>query len=130
MREGVELQGRVAPGTDPVTMDVQKIGRVLSNLLDNALRHTPRGGTVEVRAEASDARVRVEVCDDGEGIRAEDLPRVFERFYRGEKSRSRETGGSGLGLTIVKGIVEAHGGDVGIESRPGTGTRVWFSLPR
>ena len=130
MREGVDLQGRVAPGTDPVTMDVQKIGRVLYNLLDNALRYTPRGGTVEVRAEASDARVRVEVCDDGEGIRAEDLPRVFERFYRGEKSRSRETGGSGLGLTIVKGIVEAHGGDVGIESQPGAGTRVWFSLPR
>jgi signal transduction histidine kinase len=129
-QKGVTLQGSVAPGTDPVEMDVQKVGRVLYNLLDNALRHTPRGGMIEVLATAADDHVRVEVCDDGEGIRGEDLPRVFERFYRGEKSRSRATGGAGLGLAIVKGIVEAHGGDVGIDSQPGKGTRVWFILPQ
>ena len=70
------------------------------------------------------------MCDTGKGIGAEDLPHVFERFYRGEKSRSRATGGAGLGLAIASGIVEAHGGHMGIESTVGQGTRVWFTLPR
>ena len=70
------------------------------------------------------------VQDNGEGIFAEDLPRVFDRFYRGEKSRSQATGGSGLGLAIAKGIVEAHGGQIWAESVPGQGTRIYFNLPR
>jgi signal transduction histidine kinase len=110
-------------------MDAQQIGRVLSNLLGNAVRHTPAGGTVKVQAEAMQDGVRVEISDTGEGISAEDLPHVFERFYRGEKSRSRATGGAGLGLAIAKGIVEAHGGRIGAESTPGEGTRFYFTLP-
>jgi two-component system sensor histidine kinase BaeS len=102
---------------------------VLNNLLDNALRHTPVGGVVRVDASTTAEGVLVEVCDTGEGIRAEDLPHVFERFYRGEKSRNRATGGSGLGLTIAKGIVEAHGGHIGVESAAGQGTRFFFTLP-
>jgi signal transduction histidine kinase len=129
-RQGVVLEGSATPDVDPVRMDVQKIGRVLNNLLDNALRHTPAGGAVRVTTLTTLANVQVEVRDTGEGIRAEDLPRIFERFYRGEKSRSRATGGVGLGLAIAAGIVEAHGGQIGAESTVGQGTRVWFTLPR
>jgi signal transduction histidine kinase len=110
-------------------MDAQKVGRVLNNLLDNAIRHTPAGGTVQVNASAEKKCVRVDVSDTGEGINTEDLQHVFERFYRGEKSRSRETGGSGLGLAIAAGIVEAHGGQIGIESAVDQGTHIWFTLP-
>jgi signal transduction histidine kinase len=129
-RQGVTLKGSATPEVDPVSMDVQKIGRVLNNLLDNALRHTPTGGAVQVTTSASPSNVQVEISDTGEGISEQDLPRVFERFYRGEKSRSRATGGSGLGLAIAAGIVEAHGGQIGAESEVGQGTRVWFTLPR
>jgi signal transduction histidine kinase len=128
-RRGVTLEGTARPEVDPVPMDVQKIGRVLNNLLDNAVRHTPAGGKVSVSAGAEKDCVRVEVCDSGEGIDAGDLPHIFERFYRGEKSRSRATGGAGLGLAIASGIVEAHGGRIGAESAIGQGTRIWFTLP-
>lgn len=129
-RQGVVLEGSVGPGVDPVDMDAQQIGRVLSNLVSNGLRHTPPGGTVRVQATTMAGGVQVEIQDTGEGIDAQDLPHIFERFYRGEKSRSRATGGSGLGLAISKGIVEAHGGEIGAESTPGQGTRFFFTLPR
>jgi signal transduction histidine kinase len=128
-RQDLKLEGSVEPGIDPVSMDTQKIGRVLANLVSNAVRHTPAGGVVEIRAFAAGEAVQVEVRDTGEGIRPEDMPHVFEQFYRGEKSRSRDTGGSGLGLAIAKGIVEAHGGRIGVESTPGQGTRFYFTLP-
>jgi signal transduction histidine kinase len=128
-RQGVSLAGEVDPGTDPVMLDAGRIGRVLTNLVGNALRHTPRGGRVEIHARREGDCLRVEVADSGEGIRPEDLPYVFERFYRGEKSRSRETGGAGLGLAIARGIVEAHGGAISIESQVGEGTRVTFQIP-
>ncbi len=128
-RQGVSLEGSVEPDVDPVTMDAQQIGRVLANLVGNALRHTPAGGTVRVEAMASAEGVQVDVRDTGRGIDAEDLPHIFERFYRGEKSRSRATGGAGLGLAIAKGLVEAHGGQIGVESGPGQGTRFYFTLP-
>lgn len=128
-RQGVKLEGNVAPSIDPVYMDAQKIGRVLANLVSNALRHTEAGGSVQIRALAAAEGVRVEVHDTGEGINAEDLPHIFEQFYRGEKSRSRDTGGSGLGLAIAKGIVEAHGGTIGAESTLSEGTCFFFTLP-
>jgi signal transduction histidine kinase len=128
-RHQVTLKASAEPGVDPVLMDARQIGRVLANLLGNALRHTPAGGVVEVQASKQAGAVWVEVSDSGEGIRAEDLPHVFERFYRAEKSRSRATGGSGLGLAIAKGIVEAHGGQMGVESAPDQGTRFYFNLP-
>lgn len=128
-RQRVILEGSAAPGVDPVVMDAQQIGRVLSNLLGNALRHTPTGGKVRVQASKTKDGVQVCVSDTGEGIDAEDLPHIFERFYRGEKSRSRATGGAGLGLAITKGIVEAHGGHIGVESVPGEGTGFLFTLP-
>jgi len=125
----VQLAGQVSPRVDPVTIDPQKIERVLTNLIGNALRHTPEGGHVTIDAQRHDGKVRVSVSDTGEGISAEDLPRVFERFYRGEKSRSRAGGGAGLGLAIAKGIVEAHGGTIEVSSRVGEGSTFAFTLP-
>jgi signal transduction histidine kinase len=128
--KGIKLQGQVTPGVDPVTMDARLIGRVLTNLISNAIRHTPSGGAIQVNARTVVGGVEVSVRDSGEGIRPEDLPHVFEQFYRGEKSRSRATGGSGLGLAIVKSFVEAHGGSIRAESRVGEGSRFTFFLPK
>jgi signal transduction histidine kinase len=128
-RAGVHLEGSVSKDIDPVLMDVQRIGRVLDNLVGNALRHTPAGGTVALTAARSGGEVRVDVIDSGHGIAPEVLPHVFDRFYRGEQSRSRATGGAGLGLAIARGIVEAHGGQIGVESIPGDGSRFYFTLP-
>ena len=129
-RQEVDLEGHVGRGVDPVLMDAQMVGRVLTNLVDNALRHTAPGGAVRVSARVVAEGVQVEVVDTGEGIDAADLPHIFEHFYRGEKSRSRATGGSGLGLAIARGIVAAHGGQIGAESKAGQGTTIWFALPR
>jgi len=128
IQKNVKLEGSVEADVDPVFMDTQRIGRVLNNLIGNALRYTPAGGRVEVRAQRADSSVEVTVCDSGEGIRPEDLPHIFDSFFRGEKSRSRATGGAGLGLAISRGIVQAHGGEIHVESQPGD-TRFTFCLP-
>ncbi|GAB4415801.1 MAG: HAMP domain-containing sensor histidine kinase [Anaerolineales bacterium] len=127
-QKNVRLEGAVDADVDPVRMDTQRIGRVLNNLVSNALRHTPSGGQVHVRARRASSGVEVTVHDSGEGIRPEDIPHIFESFYRGEKSRSRATGGAGLGLAISRGIVHAHGGEIRVESQPGD-TKFIFSLP-
>jgi signal transduction histidine kinase len=128
-RLDIDLQGSVETGVDPVYMDSQRIGRVLNNLISNALRHTPEGGQVTVKAYTHSPGLMVEVIDNGEGIPEHDQHLIFERFYRGEKSRNRATGGAGLGLAIAKGFVEAHGGEIGVESQPGEYTRFFFTLP-
>jgi signal transduction histidine kinase len=128
--KGIKLQGQVTPAVDPVSMDARLIGRVLTNLISNAIRHTPGGGTIAVNARSVVGGVEVSVRDSGDGIRPEDLPHVFEQFYRGEKSRSRATGGAGLGLAIVKSFVEAHSGAIRAESKVGEGTRFTFFLPK
>lgn len=127
---GVRLEGSAAPGPDLVVIDVQRIGRVLANLVSNAIRYTPPGGVVRIYAAHEEQELWMRVTDTGEGIRAEDLPFVFDRFYRGEKSRSRRLGGAGLGLAIAKGIVEMHDGQIGVTSQPGAGTEIWFRLPQ
>lgn len=125
----IELSGEPGPGLEAVEMDARLIGRALNNLIGNALRHTPPGGWVRVAAGKGEAGVWVEVSDSGEGIAREDLPHIFERFYRGEKSRSRATGGAGLGLAIAQGIIAAHGGEIHVESGPGMGAKFSFTLP-
>jgi signal transduction histidine kinase len=125
----VRLDGQVSAQVDPVHIDPQKIERVLTNLISNAIRHTPRGGQVSIDAQRKNGAVHVSVHDTGEGIPSVDLPRVFERFYRSEKSRSRSSGGAGLGLAIAKGIVEAHGGTIDVSSEVGKGSRFTFTLP-
>lgn len=129
LRQGVKLEGSVDPNIDPVMMDTQRIGRVLNNLIGNALRHTPAEGCVNVHARRTTSGVDVSVSDTGEGIRTEDLPHIFESFYRGEKSRSRSTGGAGLGLAISRGIVQAHGGEIKVQSEAGRGSQFTFTLP-
>ncbi len=116
---------------EPVELDADRarLEQVVANLLDNALKYTERGG-VTVRAGADGARAWCEVVDTGSGIPAEDLPRVFERFYRVDKARSREKGGTGLGLSIVKHVLALHGGEVSATSTPGAGSTFRFELPR
>jgi signal transduction histidine kinase len=130
LRQAIHLTGNVEPGTDPVVMDAGRVGRVLTNLVGNALRYTPPGGQVEVSAHREPGCLLVQVVDNGEGIRPDEIPYVFDRFYRGEKSRNRATGGTGLGLAIARGIIEAHGGKIGIVSHPGKGTQVTFIIPQ
>jgi signal transduction histidine kinase len=129
---GVSLVGEVADGVDPVLANPPRLQRVLYNLVSNALRHTPADGAVFLRAEPAGGMVRVEVSDTGAGITPEDLPRVFESSFRGERSRTRTpTGdGAGLGLAIARGLIEAHGGEISVESRPGHGSRFCFTLRR
>ena len=132
-RKGVRLVGEVAGGVDPVLMSPSRIQRVLHNLISNALRHTPADGTIAVRAEPRGEVVQVEVTDTGEGIAPDDLPRVFDRSYRGEKSRPRREAddpGAGLGLAIARGLVEAHGGHISAESLSGEGARFLFTVQR
>ncbi len=117
------------PGPVVVRADPDGLAQALGNLLQNAIRYTPAGGRVAVQVEPTRPDVRVAVENTGDGIPAADLPHVFERFYRVDKSRDRARGGAGIGLAIVKEVIEAFGGRVGAESRQGL-TRVWFTLPR
>lgn len=126
----IKLEGNVEYNVDPVNMDTQAIGRVLNNLIGNALRHTPDQGRVSVWAHRTGKGIEVTISDTGEGIREEDLPHVFESFYRGDAARSRSRGtGAGLGLAIARGIVQAHGGAIRVESKPGRGTLFTFNIP-
>ena len=109
---GVDLTDEVAPGLPDVVVDRERIGQVLGNLLENALRHTPAGSSVQVAAGPTERGVVLSVSDRGEGIAAEHLPHVFERFYRADDARDRGHGGSGVGLAITKALVEAHGGTI------------------
>lgn len=129
LQREIKLEGQVASNVDPVFMDTQAIGRVFNNLISNALRHTPSGGEIKVNARRTSSGVEVTVSDNGEGIRPQDIPHIFESFYRGEKSRNRGTGGAGLGLAIARGILQAHGGDIQVESKVGQGTRFTFRIP-
>jgi len=123
LRVVVEVPERLPARANP-----DHLTQVLGNLLSNAARYTPAGGTVTVRAERRPSNLLVSIANTGDGIPPADLERVFERFYRVEKSRDRARGGAGIGLAIVKQLVEAEGGHVGAESREGL-TRFWFSLP-
>ena len=108
--------------------DRDRLEQVLLNLLENSLMYTPSGGRVEVGVKESDGLVVVSVSDTGIGIPPDDIPRIFERFYRVDRARSRKLGGTGLGLAIVKHIVETHGGRVWVESEVGKGSTFYFTL--
>jgi len=126
---GITLDLKTADGLPSVRMDPERMAQVLGNLLDNGLRHTPAGGRVAVNVAHRDGEVTVTVTDTGPGVPPEHRPHLFERFWRGDPSRSRRTGGSGLGLAIARRIVEAHGGRIWAENVPEGGLRVGFCLP-
>ena len=128
-RQEVKLEGNADPNVDSVFMDTQRIGRVLNNLVGNALRHTPAGGQVTVTARRTASGVEVNVRDSGEGIRPADIPHIFERFYRGDEARTRAAGGSGLGLAIAKQWIEAHGGKITASNRSEGGACFTILLP-
>jgi signal transduction histidine kinase len=126
---GVQLSANVGEDVDPLPLNSAKISRVLDNLISNSLRYTPEGGRIVITADRDGDRVIVSVEDSGPGFNEEDIPRLFEQFYRGEQARTRATGGAGLGLSIAHGVVEAHGGRIWAENVPGGGARVSFELP-
>ena len=126
---GVHVAVRVDPAGATADGDPARVHQVVTNLLDNAVRHSPAGGTVEVRATRTRAAVTIEVCDEGPGIREEDKQMVFERFYRADSARSSKDGGAGLGLAIARWIVDLHGGDIRVETRQPQGCRMVVVLP-
>jgi signal transduction histidine kinase len=124
----VSVVATVPPGLVPARADPERLQRVLFNLIQNAIRHTPADGSVTVRAELNGEGLEVEVADTGSGLDPGDRERAFEPFYRGGEGQARPAGGSGLGLTICRAIVEAHGGRIWFADAP-SGARVRFSLP-
>ncbi|HWF54180.1 MAG TPA: HAMP domain-containing sensor histidine kinase [Solirubrobacteraceae bacterium] len=127
-QKGVAVRAEVWAGLSPARANPEQVQRVLFNLIQNAIRHTPADGSVVVRAEPVAGRIEVEVADDGVGIAPEERPHVFTAFYRGGEDASRTGGGAGLGLAVSRAIVEAHGGNIWLAEAP-NGTRVRFSLP-
>jgi signal transduction histidine kinase len=131
-RKNISLALEIASPLSAIEADPGRITQVLTNIVDNALRHTPEGGTIILGARDIDDQVELSVRDNGPGLGPDDLGRIFERFYRADASRQREdhSGGSGLGLAIAKSIVQAHGGQVSAESEPGNGLNVIILLPK
>ncbi|MGB9592582.1 MAG: sensor histidine kinase, partial [Anaerolineae bacterium] len=127
--QGIGVDVRVSAPLPPAHADPMRIRQVLLNLVGNALRHTPEGGRITLVAEAAEGAITVSVRDTGPGIDPADLPRIFDRFYRGDSSRARDSGGHGLGLAIVKRWVELHGGRVWAENLPSGGAQFSFTLP-
>ena len=123
---GVTLESEVPSGLPSVEVDRERIGHVFDNLIGNALRHTPRGGHVRVSGRVDDGAVRLTVEDSGEGIAAEHLPHLFEKFAPRDR---RNAGGAGLGLAIAHEVVVAHGGRFDVTSKPGAGSTFQFTLP-
>jgi two-component system sensor histidine kinase BaeS len=128
-QKGITLHNEIPPFSPLVLADSDRIAQVLLNLLDNARRHTPNDGTISAGAAPHEHCLYIWVSDTGVGIDAADLPHIFERFYRADRARTGTTGGSGLGLSIVKAIITAHGGTIYADSMPGRGTRIIFTLP-
>jgi signal transduction histidine kinase len=116
-------------GLPDIYVDGHRIKQILRNLLENAVAHTGQGGNINIAGRHDNEQVNISVTDTGEGIPPEDLPNIFERFYRVDPSRARATGGSGLGLTIAKRFAEAHGGQIRVTSKPGEGSTFTVTLP-
>jgi signal transduction histidine kinase len=128
--KGVTLSNEISPTLPQVLADEDRLIQILINLIGNGLQYTPPGGRVEISATAQVDQLEIQIKDSGIGIAPEHLPLLFTRFYRVDKSRSRSSGGSGIGLTIVKHLVEKHGGQVRAESAgEGQGSTFIFTLP-
>ncbi|HLO24546.1 MAG TPA: ATP-binding protein, partial [Geobacteraceae bacterium] len=126
--KAIDVHWRLEPGSDTVTADRDKLLQAIRNLADNAWKYTPAGGSVTITTQRTVDGIKTVFANSGAVIAAKDIPYLFERFFRADRSRSRNAGGAGIGLAIVKELIEAHGGTVGAESDE-RGTRVWFTLP-
>ncbi len=129
-RRGLTLELKLPRNPVRIRHDPQRIGQVVTNLVGNALKFTPRGGSVRVELEATTEGAQITVSDTGVGIDASELPRIFDRFYRGTLANEARGSGSGLGLAIVKSIVDLHAGRIAVDSRLGVGTTFTVSLPK
>jgi len=125
----IALRVNAAPELSPIYVDLERMVQVFSNLLDNAIRYTPKGGVVELSANLDGESMVFKIKDSGSGIPPEELPLIFNRFYRLDKARQRAEGGTGLGLAIAKSIVENHGGQIAVESEVGRGVTFIVTLP-
>ena len=128
-RKNLTLRVHIPPDLPCVEADQERVAQILRNLLSNAIMHTSSDGEISITASVIETMVKISVQDTGAGIAPEHLPYLFERFYRADSSRARATGGTGLGLAIVKQMVEAHGGQIVVESQPGKGACFTFTLP-
>jgi two-component system sensor histidine kinase ResE len=126
----IQLYADIETGINSVVFDPDRIEQVLTNLIDNAIRHTPKGGSVKLSVTSEDKGIMISVKDSGSGIPEEDLPFVFERFYKADKARTRGRAGTGLGLAIAKNIIDAHRGHISVQSKLGQGTTFSFIVPR
>jgi signal transduction histidine kinase len=126
----LRLEGEVEDEIPSVMLDVPRMQRVLYNLVQNSLRHTPPEGRVWIRAADGDKEVTISIEDTGDGLDSDELPHIFERFFRGDKARNRDEAGSGLGLTIAKGIVELHGGRIWAQPKRETGAAFVLTVPK
>jgi signal transduction histidine kinase len=124
----IDVQWQLDPGSDLLTADRDKLLQAIRNLVDNAWKYTPRGGSVTISTRRTADGIKTGFTNSGAVIAEKDIPYLFERFFRADRSRSRDAGGAGIGLAIVKELIEAHGGTVGAESDE-SGTHVWFNLP-
>jgi signal transduction histidine kinase len=127
--KAIVITAEAAAGIPPASADEERLHQILRILLSNAVKFTPEGGAVTLRASAGEEGIRIEVRDTGVGIAPEDLPRMFRRFEQADGSATRAHGGAGLGLALAQRLVAAHGGLIGVESRPGVGSAFWFTLP-
>lgn len=125
---GIDLKTNIANSSQELTADYDRLNQVLSNLISNALRHTPKDGSISLITESNENGIRIQVIDTGSGIPAEDLPFIFDRFWRGDKSRTGRTN-SGLGLAIAKQLIQAHGGTIEVESEIEKGTKFIVEIP-
>ena len=128
-QKDVKIQLEVAPEIPMLMIDPGRMTQVLTNILDNALRHTPQGGQIDLAARKVDEGIELSIQDSGPGVKGEDANRIFERFYRTDAARHRDEGGSGLGLAIAKSIVEMHNGRMWAESQSGQGLKIVIRFP-
>jgi signal transduction histidine kinase len=128
-KKNISVKLEIDPDLPDIQVDPGRMTQVLTNILDNALRHTPEGGSITLAARKVEDMVELSVQDTGPGLSIEDADRIFERLYRADPSRYREDGGSGLGLAIAKSIVQAHNGQILAESTPGSGLKIMIRLP-